>query len=231
MTEERKHVLIYTDGACEPNPGGSGGYGAIVIYGDKRKEISGGFRATTNNRMEILSAIKGLESLKTPCKVTLHSDSAYLVDSMREGWARRWKQNNWWRKGAGRVANVDLWERLLSLCDIHSVEFVWVKGHAGNFENEKADTLSYQARREADLPPDDGYEQREAEEANAQITKEGQPCRKCLTPVVKIRNLGKPEKQRRYFYEYYLYCPNCDTSYQVEEAKRDRNEGQGSFEL
>ena len=226
---EAKQVVIYTDGACEPNPGGPGGYGVVLFYGDKRKEISGGFRSTTNNRMELLSAIKGLESLKTQCKVTLYSDSAYLVDAMKEGWAKRWKEKYWWRKGAGRVANVDLWERLLVLCEMHQVEFVWVKGHAGNWENEKADTLSTDAMKQSDLPADEGYERREIEEEKMNMKQEGQPCRKCGTPVVKIKNPGKLEKQRRYFYEYYLYCPNCDTSYVVEDAKRDRYEGQGTL--
>lgn len=149
-------VEIYTDGACEPNPG-SGGYGAILIHGIIRKELHGGFRMTTNNRMEIFVAIAGLEALKAPCKVRLHSDSKYLVDSMSKGWVRRWKEKGWWRTKKEKALNVDLWKRLLTACDKHQVEFVWVKGHAGNPENERADELSTLLLKRLDLPPDEGY--------------------------------------------------------------------------
>ena len=149
-------VSIYTDGACEPNPG-AGGYGAILIHGDVRKELHGGFRMTTNNRMEIFAAIAGLEALRAPCKVRLHSDSKYLVDSMSKGWARRWKAKGWWRTKKEMALNADLWKRLLTACDKHQVEFVWVKGHAGQPENERADELSTLLLKRTDLPADDGY--------------------------------------------------------------------------
>ena len=157
MSEISKKVEIYTDGGCDPNPG-PGGYGVVLLYEGRRKEISGGFHRTTNNRMEIFAAIKGLEALTEPCQVTLYSDSEYLVRAMNEGWARRWKSNRWKRNKHDKALNVDLWERLLALCDRHQVEFVWVKGHAGLRENERCDQLSMQALRREDLPPDKGYE-------------------------------------------------------------------------
>src|SRR5438128_7035897 len=118
-------VEIYTDGGCEPNPG-PGGYGAVLVHPKKRAEVSGGFRLTTNNRMEILAAIAGLEMLKQPCKVTLYSDSQYLVKAMMEGWVAAWKKKNWWLNNKERAKNVDLWEKLLLLCETHQVEFRWV---------------------------------------------------------------------------------------------------------
>lgn len=156
MNSCSEKVEIYTDGACEPNPG-SGGYGAILIHDDIRKELHGGFRLTTNNRMEIFAAIAGLEALKAHCRVRLHSDSKYLVDAMAKGWARRWRANGWRRTRKEKAANADLWERLLAVCGRHQVEFVWVKGHAGQPENERADELSTLLLKRPDLPPDAGY--------------------------------------------------------------------------
>jgi ribonuclease HI len=153
-----KDVTLYTDGACEPNPG-PGGYAVVLIHGGKRKELSGGFRSTTNNRMELMAAIKGLEALKEPCRARLYSDSEYLVRAMTQGWVQRWKARGWRRADKQPAANPDLWERLLALCQEHQVEFIWVKGHAGNPENERCDYLSYRALKGTDLPADDGYEQ------------------------------------------------------------------------
>ena len=157
MIENHKRVVIYTDGACEGNPG-PGGYGVVIIYSGHRKELSGGFRRTTNNRMEIYAAIKGLEALKEPCHVTLYSDSEYLVKAMSEGWVHRWKANHWKRNKRDKALNVDLWEQLLALRERHQVEFVWVKGHAGLRENERCDQLSNQAIVESNLPIDEVYE-------------------------------------------------------------------------
>lgn len=159
---ELKQVTIYTDGAAEPNPG-PGGYGVVLICGPHRKELRGGFARTTNNRMEILAAIKGLEALKTPCQVRLHSDSRYLVDAMTLGWARRWRANHWKRNRHDKAINPDLWERLLLLCETHEVQFVWVKGHAGHRENERCDQLAVQAAQQADSPPDEGYKGQETD--------------------------------------------------------------------
>jgi len=133
-----KKVTIYTDGACRGNPG-PGGYGVILAYGAARRELSGGEALTTNNRMELLAAIVGLTALREPCEVTLYSDSRYLVDAINEGWARSWQRTNW--KG-GKAKNPDLWEKLLSLLDVHRVTFVWVRGHDGHPENERCDTLA-----------------------------------------------------------------------------------------
>jgi ribonuclease HI len=224
MVDELKQVTIYTDGACDPNPGGPGGYGVVLISGNARKELSGGFRSTTNNRMEVLAAIKGLESLKMPCKVTLYSDSEYLVKAMMQGWVQRWKARNWWRGKNTRAANSDLWEQLVVLCEKHQVEFVWVRGHAGNRENERCDQLSYSALKQTNLPIDEGYEHRKEDdqddEALAKMTYEGQPCRKCSTPVIKRIPHKKIRPDHLYYFEYYLYCPKCHTMYMVEEAKR-----------
>jgi len=157
MPDVRNRVTIYTDGGCDPNPG-PGGYGAVLLANGGRKELSGGFRLTTNNRMEIMAAIRGLEALSEPCQVTLYSDSEYLVNAMNQGWAQRWKANHWKRNKREKALNVDLWKRLLELCERHQVEFVWVKGHAGTRENERADRLSMMALRQGDLPADAGYE-------------------------------------------------------------------------
>jgi len=155
--KELKHVTVYTDGACSGNPG-PGGYGVVLLYKDHRRELSGGFRKTTNNRMEIMAAIVGLEALKEKCRVTLYSDSAYLVKAISKGWAQRWRANGWKRNKRDRALNPDLWERLLQLCEHHEVEFIWVKGHALSSENALCDKLALQASQGSNLPCDDGYE-------------------------------------------------------------------------
>jgi len=212
-------VEIYTDGGCEPNPG-VGGYGVVLVHPRKRTELSGGFRSTTNNRMEIYAAIKGLELLTQPCKVTLYSDSQYLVDAMMKGWAVRWRKNDWWLSNKERAKNVDLWEKLLSLCEMHQVEFRWVRGHAGNLENECCDRLSMAALRQPNLPADEGYENKPETEGRRPEMQEGEPCRKCSTPVIKQTSGKKPKHDA--YYEYYLWCPNpkCNTTYTIEAARR-----------
>ena len=135
-----KEVELYTDGACRGNPG-KGGYGAILVYGKYEKEISGGERETTNNRMELMAAIAGLEALKEPCAVKLYSDSKYLVDAYNQGWIFSWKQSGW-RRGKEPLKNPDLWERLFSLTETHEVSFIWVKGHNGHGYNERCDALA-----------------------------------------------------------------------------------------
>lgn len=152
-----KAVTIYTDGACSGNPG-AGGYGVVLLYGSARKELSGGFRKTTNNRMEALAAIKGLESLKEPCSVKLYSDSKYVVDAIEKGWARKWRSQGWMRNNKEKASNVDLWERLLALLEIHTVSFIWVKGHAENIENERCDQLARDAIQKNTLENDENYE-------------------------------------------------------------------------
>ena len=152
----KKHVIMYTDGACTGNPG-PGGYGIVLIYGEYRREISGGYRRTTNNRMELMGPIVGLEVLKQSCRVTLHSDSQYVVEGIEKGWAKKWRSNSWMRNKRERAVNPDLWERLLELCERHEVEFRWVRGHAGNPENERCDQLAVEAAHMESLPADEGY--------------------------------------------------------------------------
>ena len=136
-----KEVKIFTDGACSGNPG-PGGWGAILKYGGKVKELSGGEENTTNNRMELTAAIKALEALKEPCIVTLTTDSKYLADGIQKGWAESWKKNGWKKADKKPALNTDLWERILELFSLHKVEIVWVKGHNGHIENERCDELA-----------------------------------------------------------------------------------------
>jgi ribonuclease HI len=152
-----KRVILYTDGGCKNNPG-PGGYGVVLLYNSNRKELSGGFRLTTNNRMEIYAAIAGLSALKEPCSVTVFSDSQYLVHAIEKGWARRWQANGWKRNAKEKAINPDLWEKLLSLCEIHQVEFKWLRGHAGASENERCDELATAASSSPGLPVDEYYE-------------------------------------------------------------------------
>jgi ribonuclease HI len=135
-----KEVELYTDGACRGNPG-RGGWGAILVYGKYEKEMSGGERETTNNRMELMAAISGLEALKEPCAVKLYSDSKYLVDAYNLGWVYSWKESGW-RRGKEKLKNPDLWERLFALTEQHEVTFIWVKGHNGHGYNERCDMLA-----------------------------------------------------------------------------------------
>ena len=157
MPPKIKHVVAYTDGACSGNPG-PGGFGVVLQYGARRNEISGGFRLTTNNRMELLAVIKGLETLKRPCAVSLYTDSKYIADAVNKGWARRWRANGWRRNKTDKAVNPDLWARLLDLLDVHDVEFVWVRGHAGDPGNERADALAVAASKSDNLGVDEVYE-------------------------------------------------------------------------
>ena len=152
-----RHVTIHTDGSCLGNPG-PGGYGAIVEYRGQEKELSGGFRRTTNNRMEILAVIAGLEVLKERCSVTVYSDSRYVVDAVEKGWAVRWKANGWMRNKRESAVNPDLWDRLLAALHKHDVELKWVRGHAGNTGNIRADKLAVAAANGRNLPRDEGFE-------------------------------------------------------------------------
>jgi ribonuclease HI len=158
--ERLKRVTIYTDGACLGNPG-PGGYGVVLLYKGRRKELSGGYRETTNNRMELMAAIVGLKTLKEKCEATLYSDSEYLVKAMTKGWAKRWRQNNWRRNRKEKALNPDLWEQLLQLYEYHQVEFKWVKGHAKSAENNRCDELALEAAQQSNLPVDEGYSERE----------------------------------------------------------------------
>ena len=136
-----KTVTIYTDGACSGNPG-PGGWGAVLMYGAHKKEISGGEAETTNNRMELTAVITALELLKEPCIVELWSDSKYVIDGLEKGWAAGWKSRGWKKSDGKPALNPDLWERLLALTAKHTVTYVWVKGHAGHPYNERCDALA-----------------------------------------------------------------------------------------
>ena len=156
-------VEIYTDGCCHGNPG-KGGYGVILTYEKENgdifeKEISQGYENTTNNRMELLAAIIGLEALKRPCDVKLYSDSKYLVDAFNQKWINSWVKNNWNRPKTGPVKNIDLWKRLLEVKKQHKVEFIWVKGHNDNEKNERCDRLANAAASQSILLKDEGMEE------------------------------------------------------------------------
>lgn len=244
------HVIIYTDGAAEPNPG-PGGYGVVLMAGKHRKELSGGFRRTTNNRMELLAVIIGLESLTKPCLVTIYSDSKYVVESVERGSVQRWAKNNWYRTKTDKAKNADLWARFLDVYNKHKVRFKWVKGHAGVPENERCDELAVAGAQSYDSQVDVGYiaenpddaflpqmrrpEQsagdsetglaetsgRVAPESNVTHKEAGEPCRKCGTPIIQKPTKPKPHKPgQTYYYEWYLLCPGCKTMYMVDEAKR-----------
>ena len=149
-------VSIYTDGSARGNPDGPGGYGTILVYIDSqgaehKKELSAGYKKTTNNRMELLAAIVGLEALNRPCKVKLYSDSQYLVKAFNDHWIDSWIKKGWKRGKNEPVKNVDLWKRLMKAKEQHEVEFIWVKGHAGHEQNERCDELATTA---ADQPID-----------------------------------------------------------------------------
>ncbi len=151
-------ITIYTDGGCSHNPG-PGGYGVVILYPDgQRKELSGGYAYTTNNRMELMACIVALESLTEPGDVILYSDSSYVVNGMTRNWAKTWRRNGWMRSATESALNPDLWGKLLNLCAKRKVEFRWLKGHAGHKENERCDQLTHEARGCKDLPVDEGYQ-------------------------------------------------------------------------
>ncbi len=140
-----KQIEIYTDGACSGNPG-PGGWGAVLRYNGREKEISGGEAQTTNNRMELTAVIAALECLKEPCAVELYSDSKYVIDALSKGWAVSWRKKGWIKSDKKPALNVDLWERLLKLTEAHEMHYHWVKGHADNEYNNRCDALAVAER-------------------------------------------------------------------------------------
>lgn len=152
-------IVIYTDGGCIGNPG-AGGYGVVLLFKDQRKELSGGFALTTNNRMEMMACIAGLRAIKHEKSAVLFSDSAYVVNGIEKGWAKKWRANGWMRKEGNdlkAVKNADLWLQLLEQCEYREVAFVQLKGHAGSAENERCHQLSTNAMNKAQLPVDLGF--------------------------------------------------------------------------
>lgn len=141
MSIPQKKVSIFTDGACSGNPG-PGGWGAVLRYGTVERELSGGERETTNNRMELTAVIQALTALKESCDVTIYSDSKYVIDAVEKGWARGWRARGWVKADKKPALNVDLWQQLLDLLERHNVRFVWIKGHNEHPENERCDRLA-----------------------------------------------------------------------------------------
>lgn len=152
----RPELEIFTDGSCLGNPG-PGGWAVLWRYGARSREACGGFCRTTNNRMELMAALQGLEGLKRPCLAALYSDSRYLCDAVNKGWLRAWSLRGWKKADKKDVLNRDLWERMLALLGRHQVRLVWVEGHSGHTDNERVDALARQAAGSGGLPPDPGF--------------------------------------------------------------------------
>ena len=156
-------VSIYTDGAAKGNPDGPGGYGVVLQYTDNKgvlheRELSQGYVQTTNNRMELMAAIVGLEALNRPCMIDLYSDSKYLTDAFNQHWIDNWVKNDWKRGKSGPVKNIDLWKRLLNAMQTHKVNFIWVKGHNGHPQNERCDKMAVKAAMSGNLIADEGFQ-------------------------------------------------------------------------
>ena len=232
---EIPEINLYSDGGAEPNPG-KGGFGVIMSYKDNKKEFSQGYELTTNNRMELMGIIYGLERLKTKSVVNVFTDSRYVIDSIEKGWAKRWRSKNWYRTKMNKAINYDLWDRLLLLISAQEkVTFNWIKGHAGHIENERCDELALAALRGDNLLVDTGYQLNQLQDyekgggqyiqsnfKKIKVNAEGDPCRKCGINVVKKPTKKKAVKPgKTYYYEYFLLCPGCKTMYLPEEAKRD----------
>ena len=162
MAGEKTLIEMYTDGACSGNPG-AGGYGTILRHTDAtgychEKELTAGYKVTTNNRMELLAVIVGLEALKKPCRVKICSDSKYFIDAFEQKWIENWKKNNWRTAAKKPVKNVDLWLRLLKAMEQHDIELIWVKGHNGHEFNERCDRLAVNSSKSENLLIDDGVD-------------------------------------------------------------------------
>jgi ribonuclease HI len=230
---EIPNIELYSDGGADPNPG-KGGFGVILSYKGRSKEFHQGYQLTTNNRMELMGVIFGLEQLKTKSNVQVFTDSQYVINGITKGWAVKWKQNNWYRKKTEKAINSDLWDRLLNEVAKHNVEFNWVKGHSGHPENERCDTLATLALSSNELIVDTGFKLAEttfnetvtsqtsiSKKSKIKIINEGDICRNCGVPVIKKSpSKRKIKPNQEYYYEFYLYCPSCKNMYLVDEAKR-----------
>lgn len=149
-------VEIYTDGACSGNPG-PGGYGVVILYKEKIKELSGGYTRTTNNRMELMAAIKALEVLTRPCKVNLYSDSQYIINALNKGWLNKWMNNGWMLGKKTPVKNIDLWKKIITLTSVHEIKWFWVKGHSTNKYNNRCNELAVGAAKKEPFSIDEGF--------------------------------------------------------------------------
>jgi ribonuclease HI len=239
------HYDIFTDGSSSGNPG-PGGWAAILRSAGGTRELSGGFRRTTNNRMELLAAIKALEAVDQTATIDLYSDSRYLVESITKGWVTNWQKKGWVRAQNQKVPNTDLWKRLLLVLQQRTVRFHWVEGHAGHPENERADRLAVAAGARKNLPADEGYEETggvkptpdrqpdlfaappPAQAASSAEPAEGRPCRKCGARLVKRIPKAKPTPGQKYYYAYYFACPQCGTNYFTNAARREINGNQAA---
>lgn len=241
--DEIPKIELYSDGGAEPNPG-QGGFGVIMTYKGIKKEFSQGFRLTTNNRMELMGVIYGLERLKTKSIVNVYSDSRYVIDGITKGWAKKWRSNNWYRTKTEKAINCDLWERLLVLIsNQQEVKFNWIRGHVGHPENERCDELANLALTSESLIEDTIYEENLYNETglefnssltntsekinfqnkkdNIKVKSTGDPCRKCGSAVIFKHTKKKGFKPgQTYYFDYHFQCPKCKTVYLVEEAKR-----------
>lgn len=236
-----KNIEIFTDGSSSGNPG-PGGWAALIRKDGKTRELSGGYRRTTNNRMELMAVICALETVQGPSDVDVYSDSSYLVNSINKGWLQKWQKKGWVRTGNQPVPNADLWKKLLTLLKEKTIHFHWVEGHAGHPENERADRLAVQAGSKASLPVDAGYEslKEQTEQLNLFSTNQsfplktvhpaesslgplssGKPCRKCGGLLVKKIPTAKRRPQQKYYYAYYYSCSKCGTNYFTDDARRE----------
>jgi ribonuclease HI len=240
--KEIPEIDLFSDGGAEPNPG-KGGFGVIMSYKGIKREFSQGYALTTNNRMELMGVIHGLEKLKTRSIVNVYVDSRYVIDGIEKGWAKKWKSKNWYRTKTEKAINHDLWERLLLLISSQEkVTFNWVKGHAGHVENERCDELAFIALNSDVLLADLGYQPNkitshdpehsdiQESQRDIKIREEGDLCRKCSTKVIKKSTKKKAVKPgQTYYFEYYLLCPGCKTMYMVEGSKREIGSQEGNL--
>ena len=249
MTEKIKlpEVELYSDWWANPNPG-KWWYWIILCCKWVKKEFNEWFEITTNNRMELTWVITWLNKLKTKSKVKVYTDSQYTINWIEKWWAKKWKKNNWYRTKTEKAVNYDLWEKLLDIVSIHEVEFEWVRWHNGHEENERCDELATLAMDNKKLKVDNGYvpsknsnqttiwlleDNKNKEDiikvlskwkwdSTIKVRKEWDPCKKCLTPVIKKKpKHTKKTLLKSYYYEYFFTCPNCKTNYIVNDAKRD----------
>ena len=236
-------VTIHSDWWARPNPW-VWGYWVILSYKDIKKEFSKWYKMTTNNRMELMWAITGLEKLKKKSQVDLYTDSQYTINWIEKWWAVNWKAKNWMRTKSQKAVNYDLWDRLLKVVEKHEVRFHWVKWHNWHEENERCDELATEALKWKKLLEDNWFdwevkqtnlldnkknkekelikvlnENLSTEQKKMKITKNWQACKKCGTPVEKKIPKKKNTKNKSFYYEYYLSCPWCKTMYMVDDAK------------